>query len=432
MARKWGDICNLWKVWELSIIALIAAMPSLASAEAVLTSQAYVDSQDALKVDIAQGSGNAGKVLVVGNDGSVTLSSSTISSDLSGKEDVSNKLNGTSTSGQKIGDLTAGSAAGQDQVMYPSAAAVKEYAVAKHPGVGTNNANVGKALIVDSSGDLALGDVDALPPGSANQVIQYNGTNNTWDAVTMDTTPTDSSNKPVTSGGVYDAVNTKQNKIPAGNFTFEDMSLPGLVATTDSAGVTGEVGLIRAWDVIGQDSTDYDNIASAIGIDTTDLAAIDSMATSWGFVEFMLANKQDVLGGDSSTNGKVVTATDNAGSVNYKAIDSNVTDSSENLITSGGVYNALNGKVDVAQGSANAGKGLVVDSGGDLALANILQAINSATNNLTSGDGYVVKAVTLNSDNKTVDVTRDTVKLPVSSGAPSSNTPSGFAEIWVQ
>ena len=297
MARKWGDIWDLRKIWELSIIALIAAMPSLALAEAVLTSQAYVDSQDALKVDIAQGSGNAGKVLVVGNDGSVTLSSSTISSDLSGKEDVSNKLNGTSTSGQKIGDLTAGSAAGQDQVMYPSAAAVKEYAVAKHPGVGTNNANVGKALIVDSSGDLALGDVDALPAGSANQVIQYNGTNNTWDAVTMDTTPTDSSNKPVTSGGVYDAVN---------------------------------------------------------------------------------------------------------------------------------------GKVDIAQGSANAGKGLVVDSGGDLALANILQAINSATNNLTSGDGYVVKAVTLNSDNKTIDVTRDTVKLPVSSGAPSSNTPSGFAEIWVQ
>ena len=207
MARKWGDIWDLRKIWELSIIALIAAMPSLALAEAVLTSQAYVDSQDALKVDIAQGSGNAGKVLVVGNDGSVTLSSSTISSDLSGKEDVSNKLNGTSTSGQKIGDLTAGSAAGQDQVMYPSAAAVKEYAVAKHPGVGTNNANVGKALIVDSSGDLALGDVDALPAGSANQVIQYNGTNNTWDAVTMDTTPTDSSNKPVTSGGVYDAVN---------------------------------------------------------------------------------------------------------------------------------------------------------------------------------------------------------------------------------
>lgn len=261
MVRKWEAMRYLRKLGGLSLVALITVMPSLAFADRTLTSQAYVDMQDDLD------------------------------------EKLSNKLNGSSTSGQKIGDLTAGSAAGQDQVMYPSAAAVKEYAVAKHPGVGTNNANVGKALIVDSSGDLALGDVDALPPGSANQVIQYNGTNNTWDAVTMDTTPTDSSNKPVTSDGVYDAVN---------------------------------------------------------------------------------------------------------------------------------------GKVDIAQGAANAGKGLIVNSSGNLALANILQAIGSPTNSITANDGYVVKAVTLNSDNKTVDVTRDTVKIPVAAGAPSSNTPTAFAEIWVQ
>lgn len=52
-----------------------------------------------------------------------------------------NKLNGTATSGQKIGDLAAGSGAGQDQVMYPSAAAVKQYSQ-KKPTSGVANGKV--------------------------------------------------------------------------------------------------------------------------------------------------------------------------------------------------------------------------------------------------------------------------------------------------
>lgn len=51
----------------------------------------------------------------------------------------SNKLNGTNTAGQKIGDLTAGSGAGQDQVMYPSAAAVKQYVTSQLSSGGTSN-----------------------------------------------------------------------------------------------------------------------------------------------------------------------------------------------------------------------------------------------------------------------------------------------------
>lgn len=95
-------------------------------------------------------------------------------------------------------------------------------------------------------------------------------------------------------------------------------------------------------------------------------------------------------------------------------------------------------KVDVAQGSGNAGKGLVVNSSGNLALANILQSIANPTTSITNGatasnnDGYVVRSVVVNADGKTIDVTRDTVKIPVAAGAPSSNTPSDFAEVWVQ
>lgn len=245
------------KVRKFSMITLLAAAPSFGFAEErSVTSQSYVDAQDALKVNIAQGSGNVGKTLVVNSSGNLELSANSISGDLSGKEDVSNKLNGTSTSGQKIGDLTAGSSAGQDQVMYPSAAAVKEYAVKIAQGTGLNNANVGKSLVVNSSGNLELGtvipqvmagadgtdsgtaglvpapaatdnikflkgdgtwaDVDAFPAGSANQVIQYNGTTDTWDAVTMDSTPTPSSLRPVTSGGVATALDNKQTKPSSG------------------------------------------------------------------------------------------------------------------------------------------------------------------------------------------------------------------------
>ncbi|MBQ6027115.1 MAG: hypothetical protein IJL21_00980 [Alphaproteobacteria bacterium] len=63
---------------------------------------------------------------------------------LEDKEDISNKLDGV-TSGEKIGDIAAGSGAGQDQVMYPSAAAVKEYAVQK-----PTSAAAGQVLTYDT------------------------------------------------------------------------------------------------------------------------------------------------------------------------------------------------------------------------------------------------------------------------------------------
>lgn len=93
-------------------------------------------------------------------------------------------------------------------------------------------------------------------------------------------------------------------------------------------------------------------------------------------------------------------------------------------------------KVSIGQGTGtnneNVGKGLVVNASGNLALANILQAIGTPTNSITANDGYVVKSVAVNTDGKTIDVVRDTVKVPVASGAPSSNTPTSFAEVWIQ
>ena len=97
--------------------------------------------------------------------------------------------------------------------------------------------------------------------------------------------------------------------------------------------------------------------------------------------------------------------------------------------------------VKIAQGvgdqNANVGKGLIVNSSGNLALSTILQSVAAPTTTITNGatasnnDGYVVRSVSVASDNKTINVVRDTVKIPVAAGAPSSNTPSDFSEIWL-
>lgn len=100
-----------------------------------------------------------------------------------------------------------------------------------------------------------------LPSGSANHVLQYNATASAWESVAMDSAPTGSSVKPVTSGGVYDA----------------------------------------------------------------------------------LEGKQDNLGGNGN-GGKVVTATDTAGTVNYTTIKTTV-DTSADLITAGAVKTYADSKV---------------------------------------------------------------------------------------
>ena len=262
--------------------------------------------------------------------------------------------------------------------------------------------DVGKVLVVGNDGKIAMGSapdsaptdssnnlvtsggvysalqsavssIHGLPSGSANQVLQYNGTTSAWESTTMDTTPTQSSVKPVTSGGVKtyvdSAVATKQDKIPANSFTAQGMALPGLVGTTDSAGVVDEIGIatIKAA-VANNDSSSYAALASEItGGDIEALELVDSMVPSYGFMMYQLEGiqdgvssrinqKQDKLGG-SGNGGKVVMATDTAGVVDYKAIDSEPTNSSPNLVTSGGVYSALQsaiGSIDgLPSGSAN-------------------------------------------------------------------------------
>jgi hypothetical protein len=51
----------------------------------------------------------------------------------------------------------------------------------------------------------------------------------------------------------------------------------------------------------------------------------------------------------------------------------------------------------------------------------------------TGTDGYVVNSVAMDATNtKQINVTRSYVKIPIATGAPSTNTPTGFVEVWFQ
>lgn len=137
MQRKWEAMYYLQKILGFPVVALCLAVPSLASADTIVTTQSYVTG----------------------------------------------------------------------------------YAVAKNQGTGTNNANVGKTLVVNNSGNLELGTITGLPSGTSAQILQHNGTS--WTATGLGTTaittaPGYDANKLVAAGVIADAistaVSTKQNK----------------------------------------------------------------------------------------------------------------------------------------------------------------------------------------------------------------------------
>ena len=127
-------------------------------------------------------------------------------------------------------------------------------------GVGTNNANVGKTLVVNSSGNLELG-----TPSAGNYVE---------DSITDGVTT-----KAPSEDAVHDALAGKQNTIPAASSDVldEDYGISKtLVATTDTAGQVEQMGVI-AWP-----KEDYDLEALEISEDDFEImnSAVPSYATT--------------------------------------------------------------------------------------------------------------------------------------------------------
>ena len=261
-----------------------------------------------------------------------------------------------------------------------------------------------------------------LPSGSANQMLQHNGTS--WTAVSVDTTPTANHNQPVTSGGVKtyvdSAVATKQDQIPANNFTVDGMSFPGLVATTDSAGTVGEVGIYSLTAVANGDSGAIANFVELSGAsDSAELARMDSMVPSlalFGILEGYLGKKQDKqigltpVGNANSIDAGRVLVVGNDGKIAMGAApDTTPTDSSNSLVTSGGVYDSLAGKQDNLGGSGNGGKVVTAtNTAGTVTYTTIDSVPTSASNNLVKSGGvktYVDSKVSTSSSISNVSTT---------------------------
>ncbi len=105
-----------------------------------------------------------------------------------------------------------------------------------------------------------------LPSGTSGQILQHNGTS--WVADTMDSAPTSASTKPVTSGGVYTAVDAKQEKLIANDAsTYPNGSL---VAYGTTAGTPTAKKIVTT---IAQNGTD-------IPTDGAVYSAIDTIQTA--------------------------------------------------------------------------------------------------------------------------------------------------------
>lgn len=109
-------------------------------------------------------------------------------------------------------------------------------------GTGTNNANVGKTLVVNSQGNLELGTV------SASNFVE--------DSITDGVT-----NKAPSENAVNDALANKQNIIPV---TGTNSSTPGttVVTYTSTAGTVGERGIYDGTAAYNE-STDADKLVTA-------------------------------------------------------------------------------------------------------------------------------------------------------------------------
>ena len=161
--------------FRVSCLAVVlATLPFATMATEIMATKEYVDLTTVTK---HQGTQNqmlqvnaSGDLVLVTPTGAPTdgsnrpITSDAVYDALLDKEDVSNKLDGT-TSGQKIGDLPSGSGAGDDQTMYPSAAAVKEYSVQK-----PTSATAGQVLTYDTGANA-----NSRPVAKYIQVPMANG-----------------------------------------------------------------------------------------------------------------------------------------------------------------------------------------------------------------------------------------------------------------
>ena len=253
-----------------------------------------------------------------------------------------NKLTGGS--GSTIGGTAAGSAAGQDQTMYPSAAAVKEYVT----DVLADNGTAGSGYQHTSTADFQVG-----------------GENGTWKTVTNGTYTTAGSDG---NGGFKVDVNAATGFTNVGGSTSEtqvdNSKLPTALAVktyVDSQAATAAGDILENTTL----SANVSDKAPTVGLmysqqaldekvanKTTSMANTDTSATTYPTTGAVVNYAQEKVGGGNNA-GKLVTATSTAGNVNYTAVEStgsNIATNGTDIPTTGAVADYVASQITSATG----------------------------------------------------------------------------------
>ena len=206
---------------------------------------------------------------------------------------------------------------------------------------------------IDAINNNILADSDQVgavlaPTGTAGVLSQIALFNNDGD---MGSWPSPSDNTPYATllrnsiptvgafGEMIGIVRNAQTKIPARATKIESTDstyAPSVVTNGTTDGSVGQMAILTNYRLSVDDGAD--------GGEFSGYTNADSLIPTAAAVGAELEYKQNSLGGTPEYAGKVVTATGTAGTVTYTAIDSTPTSASTNLVTSGGVYTAVNAK----------------------------------------------------------------------------------------
>ena len=435
-----------------------------AYANNIVTSKTYVDNRDALKVDIAQGTGdnnaNVGKTLVVNSSGNLELGTPAAGNYV--EDSITDGVTDKAPSENAVHDALAGKqdAISTAEVAFTDPDDQADYQLPSLVAYDSTNGLSGNQIgVLDlengGSSGLTFLAIDMDPWDSSTAVYDNyvptvrtvaGGLRNVWDNIPSVTPITWNSNdatavnnystsftgtgnwpsghedRYVTGSSLAQGLALKQNKIPARQTKIESTDstyAPSVVTNGTTDGSVGQMAILTDARMTGDDGRDgggfanYTNAdsliptAAAVGaelgykqgliparqtkIESTDSTYAPSVVTNgsdYGSVGQMAiitddrlsrdmrnytdpqgwtwtlyegdtliptlgaavnvaqevgSHLQGKLGGGSYA-GKVVTATNSPGVVTYTAIDSTPTSASTNLVTSGGVYTAVNAK----------------------------------------------------------------------------------------
>ncbi|MBO4480747.1 MAG: hypothetical protein J5742_03970 [Alphaproteobacteria bacterium] len=437
-----------------SICALVVAMPGVSFATSdgtTVTSKLYVDAKLDLKQDKLPYNATNKVIITPTTDGGaagtrdITTAGSNITglanssasgatniptayavkealdsatngmiTDVTGKEDKSNKLDGTS--GHTIGGLVAGSSAGQDQVMYPSAAAVKEYAVQKNAAI----TGATKTKITYDAKGLVTGGADLVASDIPDISATYETKSNK--VQTIDTSS-------LTKADNYPSQAAVENYV-AGQPGATAYTGTGLISVSDhTISTTAEENVQSDWDQATTTADDYIKNKPTItntASDITGAAATDTkeIPTTYAVQQYAAT----LPGATAYTGTGLISVNDHTISTTAEA---NVL---EGVQVAGTDQTITNKKVNLG---AAAGKGVattVSSSSTDSDVATAKAVYDQLVNKQTKPSSGVAngKVLTYTGNDANANVSAAYVTVPVATAAPSTVTPTGFAEIWVQ